>query len=264
MSLPAAIETQPYSFNFVPTGGTGAYTFLIDGGVPGFTLDVSGQLSTSAAPTPGTFPFSVTVRDSATEVTTPFQLEVRPFLRVANSLLLDGRVGQTYVDQLSATGGQPPYTWVVDGGSPPAGVMVLDDGGVRGAPTAMGSVSFGVTVTDSAIPPQQANRTVRIDSVALNLGLLSVATPAMRDARRGTPYEQPLKSYGGNQNGVTWTILPGGNALPPGISLTSATTNGLISGTPSLAADAGVYSFTLRCRDGVLGDISQPMSITVY
>lgn len=266
MNLPAAIETKPYAFAFVPTGGSGTYTFLIDGGVPGFTLDVSGQLTTSAAPTPGTFPFTITVRDSATEVTTGFQLEVRPFLRVANSQLLDGRTGQPYADQLSATGGQPPFTWdlVVDGGSPPAGVMLLADGGVRGAPSAAGSVSFFVNVTDSATPPQQATRAVRIDTVGLNLGLLSLATPAARDARRGTAYAQQLKSYGGNQAGVTWTILPGGNALPPGLSLTSATTDGLISGTPSLAADAGVYSFSVRCRDGVLGDVTQAMSITVY
>jgi hypothetical protein len=265
MVLPTAIETNPYTHTFVPSGGEGAYFFSMDGGVPGFTLSATGTLSTNGAPTAGSFPFSITVQDDAVprnQVTTPFTLEVRPLLRVANSLLLDGRANQAYAQQLSATGGVPPYRWVVDGGMLPNGVSITDGGLLGGAPTAAGMVSFGVTVSDSDVPPQQASRVVSINTILLDLVVLSTATPSLADGRRGTPYSQPLKSYGGNQAGVTWTILPGANALPPGVSLTSAGTAGLLSGTPTM--DAGTYSFTVRCRDGSLGDLSRSLSITVY
>lgn len=198
MALPAAIETKDWRYTFRPTGGAGGYTFSIDGGVPSFSLSVGGELATSNATTVGTFPFSITVEDDASaQVTTGYSLEVRPLLRVASGVLVEGRQGQAYSQQLSATGGQPPYRWVVDGGMPPDGTSLADGGLLEGAPNMSTTVSFGVTVSDSATPPQQASRTVSVQTKLLVL-FLEIATTAAADGRVGTPYSQPLKAYGGS------------------------------------------------------------------
>ena len=262
-ALPPAIETKPYGHTFMPSGGVGSYSFTMDGGVPGFSLQVGGQLTSAAATTVGTFPFSITVKDDAQpvrgQVTTGFSLEVRPLLRVANGVLVEGRQGQAYFQQLSATGGQPPYRWVVDGGSPAAGLSLGSDGGVQGSPSAQGVVSFGVSVIDSAVPPQQASRMVTIDTKLLDV-VLAIATRAAADGRVGTAYSQPLKAYGGTP-AYTWSVQTGSASLPPGLSLTNAGSDWQLSGTP---ADAGTWNFTVRVADSLLASQTQALSITVY
>ena len=265
MTLPAAIETRPYSVGFVPTGGEGQYFFSMDGSVPGFSLGVTSTmatLSTAAATRPGTFPFSITVQDEALprgQATTAYSLEVRPFLRVASHVLVEGRQGQAYFQQLSATGGQPPYRWFVDGGTPPGGTALNGDAGIlQGAPNTVSVVMFNVTVVDSATPQQQASRTLTVETKLLDL-VVAIATVAADDGRVGTPYNQPLKAYP-NGNNCTWSIQPGSASLPPGIMLTNAGSDWALTGTP---LDAGAYPFSIRCTHS-LGMVNQPISITVY
>lgn len=261
-TLPAAIETRAYAFTFRPTGGErdGGYFFAITGAVPGFTLSTGGILSTAAAPDAGTFPFSVTVRDAAnTQVTQNFSLEVRPLLRVASGVLVEGRQNQAYSQQLSATGGTPPYSWVVDGGSPPSGTSLSSDGLLTGSPSASTMVSFGVSVSDSAVPGQSASRNVSVDTQLL-VPTLAIATRAAADGRVGTAYSQPLKSYGGSAP-FTWSIMTGSASLPPGLSLTNAGANWQLVGIPTMT---GTFPFTVKVADSLLASQQQAMSITIY
>lgn len=261
-ALPAAIETKPWAFTFAPTGGQGAYSFKLDGGIPGFSLSVGGQLATPAAPTPGTFPFFITVEDEAQprgQVTTGFTLVVQPLLRIASGVLVAGRQGQPYFEQLSATGGSAPFRWVLDGGLPPAGVSLNADGGVQGSPTASSVVSFGVTVSDSSVPPQQASRVVTLETRLLDV-VLAIATRGAADGRVGTPYSQPLKAYGGSP-AYTWSVQTGSASLPPGLTLTNAGSAWQVSGTPTVV---GTFDFTIRCVDSALGSQSQALRLVVY
>ena len=51
LTLAPAIETQPYSVQFVPTGGLPPYPFFLDGGGPSFTLyPPAEQLDATAYP----------------------------------------------------------------------------------------------------------------------------------------------------------------------------------------------------------------------
>jgi hypothetical protein len=56
-------------------------------------------------------------------------------------------VGVVYAAPIVATGGTPPYTFT---GTAPAGLTVNSGGAVSGTPTAAGTFSVSVTVTDSA------------------------------------------------------------------------------------------------------------------
>jgi Putative Ig domain/Squalene-hopene cyclase C-terminal domain len=85
-----------------------------------------------------------------------------PFnLFVTTSSLPAGTVGQHYKVKLSASGGNPPYTWSLAQGSGklPAGLTLSSAGKISGTPTGTGTSTFAVVVTDTATtsPPEHDN-----------------------------------------------------------------------------------------------------------
>lgn len=100
---------------------------------------------------------------------------VFPFnLFVTNSSLPSGAVGQHYKAQLTASGGNAPYTWSVEKGSGtlPSGLTLNSSTGViSGKPSAAGTSTFVVEVTDTKTSTQP-----RHDNVGW--ALLSIATSA--------------------------------------------------------------------------------------
>jgi hypothetical protein len=79
------------------------------------------------------------------EVTFPFSLQV------TTSSLPTGTVGSRYVADLAASGGNPPYAWslLADSGSLPPGLKLKKSGAITGKPTAAGTYTFTVVVTDT-------------------------------------------------------------------------------------------------------------------
>ena len=69
--------------------------------------------------------------------------------------------------------------------------------------------------------------------------------------------EQGLTAFGGTAP-YSWQVVSG---LPSGVSLTKASGDGEISGTP---ADAGTYSVTLKVTDAVLGSDQKTLSLRVF
>ncbi|WP_217277646.1 lamin tail domain-containing protein [Corallococcus exiguus] len=71
-----------------------------------------------------------------------------PALTVTSLGLGDGRVGQPYAFNLTASGGRAPLTWSFTG-TLAAGLTLSTDGAVSGTPTAAGSTLFTATVRDA-------------------------------------------------------------------------------------------------------------------
>jgi hypothetical protein len=69
-------------------------------------------------------------------------------LGIATAAFPDGVVGMAYSQIIEATGGTPPYTWLVVGGVFPAG-LDISYGVVTGIPTTAGRFAFDMRVTDS-------------------------------------------------------------------------------------------------------------------
>ncbi|MGO8872919.1 MAG: putative Ig domain-containing protein [Acidimicrobiales bacterium] len=86
-------------------------------------------------------------------VDVPFNLEV------TTPSLPSATVGHAYATTLAASGGRPPYTWKVLGGSLPAGLELAGSSGViSGTPTTAGTSTFTVEVLDTkstGSPPTQ-------------------------------------------------------------------------------------------------------------
>lgn len=66
--------------------------------------------------------------------------------------------GQAYSQNISATGGTPPYTYSVTGGALPTGISLAPNGAMSGSTSLCGRYSFTVQVLDSSLPVQLDNR----------------------------------------------------------------------------------------------------------
>jgi hypothetical protein len=138
----------------VPVGMTG----------PDFQGQEAGAVS-GRPTTEGTYDFTVRVTDSsgATDTET-FEITVvapRP-LTVTTAIAPDGVVGRSYQINLTADGGVPGYLWSHSSGTLPPGLQVTTRGALAGVPSARGTFTFSLGVTDSRGTTAQATYTVTI------------------------------------------------------------------------------------------------------
>ena len=80
---------------------------------------------------------------------------------IATTSLPPGANGADYSQMLSATGGSPPYTWMLVSGDLPDGLSLTADGTIAGTPDISGTSTFMVGVTDSV--GASATQTLTLD-----------------------------------------------------------------------------------------------------
>ncbi len=160
-----------------------------------------------------------------------------------------GEVGVAYSRQLTVNDGTSPYAWSVSSGSLPAGLTLnAGTGLLSGTPTASGSFTFTVQVTDASGP--SATR-----SVTLVIAAAPAVTFAPAAGEVGVAYSQQPTVTGGTAP-FTWSITAG--SLPAGITLNPAT--GLVSGTPSVS---GTFSVTIGATDAFSATATKTAGIVI-
>lgn len=158
-------------------------------------------------------------------------------LAITTTSLPRAYVGVAYSQQLAASGGTTPYTWSLTGAGLPAGLALSTQGVISGTPTAAGTFSFSVRVSDASSPSQSAEKVLSL-SVATVLRITSRSPLA--SGKVGTAYSVTLTASGG-ASPYSWSRLKG--SLPPGVTLSQS---GLISGTPTRA---GTWKATVQVTD---------------
>ena len=201
------------------------------------TLSATGTLSGISTGV-GTFHFTVLVTDASNPPKSSqkdFALTIgtAPSI-VTQSPLPASIVAQNYSQTLTASGGTSPYHWVLVSGQLPPGIALSDAGLVSGIPSAAGTFTATIQVTDSAGRTSTQSFDLRIDS------LLAITTGSLPDAAVGTSYSKQLEAS--VQAVLTWSVSSGN--LPPGLALAAS---GLISGTPTAS---GTFTFTVRVTSG--------------
>jgi len=185
---------------------------------------------------------TVNVGPSATDIHLPNCLVKQPGqLTITTPALPGGIVGAAYNQTLAAAGGVSGYVWSLNTGSNPlpAGISLNPSGVISGTPTAAGTTTIIVKVTDSA--GGTATKEFALTITTPGVQPLVITTAALPVGTVGTAYSATLAATGGT-GAKTWSVSSG--TLPAGLSLDAST--GVISGTPTAP---GASTFTIQVLD---------------
>lgn len=166
--LPAGTVGAEYAAQLVASGGTTPYTWSIAAGQLPAGLSFAPSGAISGTPTAeGAFELTVQVQDaspSPQSATRTLSIVVSADLTITTSTLPPGTSGVRYDARVFVVGGAAPYTFRVSGGALPSG-LALDpaSGDVAGTPAAAGSYTATISVEDSSVPPNGAERVFTIE-----------------------------------------------------------------------------------------------------
>jgi len=198
-SLTKGVQGTAYSQTLTATGGSGAgYTWSVLPGTNtlssvGLALSSAGVLS-GASPVQGTASFTAVVTDSVGD-TANLSLTVTiagPPLTVSSSSLSSATYKVAYTATLAATGGTGTnYAWSATTSGTSAlsavGLSLSSAGVLSGTPTNIGTVSFGVQVTDSGSNVATATLAIAIlNPQSTPTGTVSTATVTVSSTAVGT------------------------------------------------------------------------------
>jgi hypothetical protein len=232
---PGGIVGAAYTTSLVASGGVAPYAWSISAGTLPAGLSIAPATGVIAGiPTaPGTAAFTVQVADS-TGATATAQASIvvsaaATTLTLTGAALPNGTVGVAYSAAIGLTGGTSPYTCAITSGTLPAGLS-LSGCTVSGTPTAAGTATVTVKVTDSSSPSISVTGSETIVVVPAALALAGTTLPT---GTVGVAYSSPIGLTGGTSP-YTCAITSG--TLPAGLSLSGCT----VTGTPTTVGTATV------------------------
>lgn len=152
---------------------------------------------------------------------------------------------------ITATGGKAPYTFAKTSGTLPAGLTFNSDGTITGTPTASGSVTIGVSVTDA----DAAVITGSVNIIVEPHPDIVVSPGQLLNGQVGVPYS---KAFRGNFGYGPYALAVTSGSLPAGLSFNTAT--GVLSGTPTAT---GTSTFYVTATDHYEFEGTRPFKLTV-
>ncbi|WP_331730703.1 putative Ig domain-containing protein (plasmid) [Kitasatospora sp. NBC_00070] len=230
----------------VTTAGSPTPTLLQTGALPAgvtFTDNTDGTATLAGTPasgSAGTYPLTLTARNSAGSSDQPFTLTItqKPvFASDAGTTFTTGAPGTFTI----VTNGSPTPA-LTETGALPAGVTFTDntDGTATLAGTPTGDIQ-STTLFPLIVTATSPAGTTTQNFTLTQLPSLKITTTTAPEATAGTTYSTTLAAVGGTPP-LTWRLTSG--TLPAGLALDPS--SGTISGTPSAA---GSSDLTLTATD---------------
>ncbi|WP_031500830.1 Ig domain-containing protein [Bryobacter aggregatus] len=195
--------------------------------------------------TTGTFNFTATVDDDYEETASQtYQVTINAAPAFGSIVMPQGVQGTAYSSSAvpsARSGGTPTFSWSIATGGLPPGLNLNSDGSIGGTPSASGSYTAGIRVTDlsgaTAVATVQivilssgSSGPVTITTTEIPSGVVDIAYPAFSFA-----------ASGGTGTGYHFDVSDG--SLPAGLSLSSS---GVLSGTPHVT---GSFNVAIRAVD---------------
>jgi hypothetical protein len=238
LSLPSGQTGQAYSAMLEASGGTAPYVFdVVSGALPaGLTLSATGALTGIPSGNTGAA-FTVRVKDAANAISSVAYL----FNVNSGGISLDAmtppvvETAVPYSFSYSSRGGASPYTYAIESGNLPPGLILSSAGVITGDSGASGTYFYNLRVNDSAQGTALFNQLIRVASRQLGF-----TTNRIPEVNTGVPYFAAFSAV----NGIgPYTFSLSSGTLPMGITLDA---NGNLSGTTMAL---GSYPLTVQVTD---------------
>src|SRR5882672_1721098 len=272
-TLPNGNVGSPYSQTLTVSNGLGPFTWVVSSGIlpAGLVLTTNNPTTTAKiSGTPTTAQNNVAFTVQVTDTSNPPQIGQQAYTVTINppaplaitttSPLPNGAFNTAYSITINASGGIAPYTFSLDAASSPlpAGLNFTNDaannqGKISGTPTTAGMfTNIIVGVHDSQVPTAAtATKTFTLTITAQAI-VISPATGSLPNGTQNTAYTTNITATGG-VTPYTFSLDATSAALPAGLTFTSNSTTGTISGTPT----------TTGTTNGIIVDVKDSESPAV-
>ena len=150
-SCPAEIGTigQPYQSTLAAAGGLAPYRWTVTEGALPAGLSLDGTTIQGEPAEPGIFELDVALSDSAGASTTRnCSISISPPLGIPARSVPIAIVGNRYAFELTAQGGNPPYSWSLADGGLAEGLRLNPTGLIDGIAGAAGNYAFTAVLAD--------------------------------------------------------------------------------------------------------------------
>ncbi|HEY8208709.1 MAG TPA: putative Ig domain-containing protein, partial [Myxococcaceae bacterium] len=227
-SLPDAYTDQAYSQSLSGSGGKTPYSWAITVGAPPSGITFNGGSTGTLTGQPaaaGSASFTVQVTDAnGRTATRPLSIAAyAPPAQTSPAALADGYTGRSYSTTIGTSGGKAPLTFAVTAGALPAGLALGSGTGmITGTPSALGTSSFTVTVTDANSRTAPMAHTITVYAPP------AVTTSSLPQGYYQVAYGSAALAATGGVAPLTWSVTTG--TLPSGLVMGLA---GIINGSPT-------------------------------
>lgn len=241
-----------YVVDFSSPNATPPVSFSVSAGElpPGLTLSAEGQLSGRplTALTAVFDVFAVDSRGAKGSRTLSLTIRARP-ISIAPANLPTAFRATTYLQQLTASGGNPPYAYELVSGALPTGLALGSSGLLSGRATAVGMSTFRVRARDALSRTGEQDFTLAVTEPSLTIEPASLPNAAV-----GLDYVTTISAQGGTAP-YTFRVTTG--TLPDGLTLSAG---GGLMGRPTTA---GSSTFEVEALDANMVTARQSYQLTV-
>jgi MYXO-CTERM domain-containing protein len=177
---------------------------------------------------------TVSVGDGNATATRELSFTVRENanLLIVPNPLPNAQFGVPYSQQLEATGGLRPLTWLIEVGQLPEGLDLSTSGELSGTPMQVGTFRVIIEARDAGTPGRQAKDVNTFELVVEDVEGFTIETASLPDATVEEGYDESVRTMGGVAP-ISWSVTEG--SLPDGLvgSVNTASNEFRIAGQPN-------------------------------